>query len=159
MSSSFRCACSFEITTKSQIQVYAFAQTGGADLRVLNFRGEVFTGETQDCEHVTLALFQLLPAEFHGISAARDRGSQCTLAFTKIVIVSEGVFHIFECAQCVAYVTRSGGFLLRGAKILCGLEFTAEENWLSNPGGESPENGIERADGVEFARSQVRCRR
>jgi len=40
--------------------------------------------------------------------------------------------------------------LLGGAEILRSLEFTAEENRLSDTSGESPKDGIKRADGVEL---------
>src|SRR5206468_4505675 len=47
-----------------------------------------------------------------------------------------------------------GGFLLGGAKILRSLKFTAEENRLRDPGSQTPDNGIERADRVELRGSQ-----
>ena len=44
--------------------------------------------------------------------------------------------------------------MLGGAKILRGLEFTAEENRLSHPSGQTPDEGIERADPVKFRGSE-----
>src|SRR6266576_7278922 len=125
MLASFWQAGSLEITAKGQVQVHSFAKTRGADLRVLDFRGEVFTGETQDGEHVGLALFELLPAEFHRVSAARNGVAQCAFAFTQIVLVSESVFHIFDRAPRRPDVARGGGFLLGGAEVLRSLKFTA----------------------------------
>src|SRR4029453_19245669 len=56
-----------EITAERQVQIHAFAQAGCANLCELDFRGEVFPGETQNGKHVDLALFELLPAELHRI--------------------------------------------------------------------------------------------
>src|SRR6266566_5813739 len=154
MLASFWQAGSLEVTAESQVQVHPFAKTRGTDLRVLDFRGEVFTGETQDGEHVGLALFELLPAEFHRVSAARNGVAQCAFAFTQIIIVSESVFHIFERAQRRPDVARGGGFLLGSAKILCSFEFAAEENRLSDSGGKSPDEGIEHPDRVELGGSE-----
>src|SRR5260370_11962657 len=70
VSSSFWRASSREITAKGEIQVHAFPKTRGADLCELDFRGEVFPGKAQDGEHVDLALFELLPAEFNRVGAA-----------------------------------------------------------------------------------------
>src|SRR5438128_7649493 len=137
VSSSFWRASSLEITAESQVQIYAFAEAGSADLRQLNFCGEIFTGKTQDGEHVDLALFKLLPAKFHGVGTARNRVAQRAFAFMQIVVVSESVFHIFERAQCGADIACGGGFLLGGAEILRSLEFTPEENWLSYSSGKS----------------------
>ncbi len=86
VSSSFWRASSLEIATEGQVQIYTFAETGGADLCELDFRGEVFPSETQDGEHVDLALFKLQPCEFHGVGTARNRVGQCVFAFTQIVI-------------------------------------------------------------------------
>src|SRR6516162_8139744 len=54
----------------------------------------------------------------------------------------------------MAHVTRGGGFLFGSAKILRSLKFAAEENRLSDPAGESPDERIERADGVEVRGSE-----
>src|ERR1700756_5761449 len=96
MSNSFWCARPREITAEGEVEVYAFTKSGSPHLCVLNFRSEVFSSETQDSEHVDLTLFQLLSAEFYRIGAARNRVAQRAFAFTKVVIVSEGVFHIFK---------------------------------------------------------------
>src|SRR5678816_3588154 len=48
-------ASSLEITAEGQVQIHALAQAGCANLGELDFRGEVFPGETQDGEHVDLA--------------------------------------------------------------------------------------------------------
>jgi len=42
----------------------------------------------------------------------------------------------------MAHVTRGGGFLFGGTKILRSLKFAAEENRLSDPAGESPERAL-----------------
>ena len=135
-----------EITAEGQIQIHALAEAGGADLSELDFRGKVFPSETQDGEHIDLALFELLPAELHRIGTARNRVAQRAFAFAQIVIAGESVFHVFERAQRGAHVACGGGFLLGGAEILRSLEFTAEENRLCDPSGETPDDGIERAD-------------
>ena len=75
-------ASSLEITAQGQVQIHALAEAGGADLGELDFRGEVFPSETQDREHVGLALFELLPAELHRIGTARNRVAQRAFAFT-----------------------------------------------------------------------------
>src|ERR1700749_2092300 len=54
----------------------------------------------------------------------------------------------------MSYVTRGRGFLLGGAKILRSLKFAAEENWLSDPAGESPDEGIKRPDRIEVRGSE-----
>src|SRR4029077_9345014 len=46
-----------------------------------------------------------------------------------------------------------GGFLLGGAEILCSLKFTAKENRLRDPTGETPDECIERAAAVEVRSS------
>src|SRR6476620_3322254 len=102
-------ASSIEITAERQVQVHAFAEAGCANLCELDFRGEVFPGETQDGEHVDLALFELLPAELDRIGAARNRVAQRAFAFTQIVIAGKSIFHFLERAQRVAHVTCSGG--------------------------------------------------
>src|SRR5438876_7853948 len=135
VSSSFWRASSLKISAESQVQIYAFAQAGSADLCELDFRGEVFSGETQDGEHVDLALFELLPAELHRIGAARNRIAQRAFAFAQIVIAGESVLHVFEGTQCGADIACGGGFLLGGTEILRSLEFTAKENWLRDPTG------------------------
>src|SRR5438046_7184436 len=144
-----RYAGPFEIAAKRQVQVHAFAQAGGADLGQLDFCGEIFPGKPQDREHVDLALFELLPAEFHGVGTARNRVGQRAFAFAQVVIACESVFYVFERSQRGAHVACRGGFLLGGAKILRSLKFTAEENRLSDPGSQTPDDGIERADRVE----------
>src|SRR5438876_3682629 len=120
------------MTAGGQVQIHTFAETGSSYLCELDFRGKVFVGETQDGKHVGLALFELLPAEFHRVSAARNGVAQCAFAFTQIVIVSESVFHVFERAQRRPDIARGGGFLLGSAKVLCSLEFSTEENRLSD---------------------------
>jgi hypothetical protein len=70
VSSSFWRASSLEITAKGEVQVHAFPKMRGADLCELDFRSEVFPRKTQDSEHVDLALFELLPAEFNRVGAA-----------------------------------------------------------------------------------------
>ena len=82
VSSLFWRASSLEITAESQVQVHAFAEAGGANLCELDFRGEVFPSETQDGEHVDLALFELLPAELDRIGAARNCVAKRAFAFT-----------------------------------------------------------------------------
>ena len=77
-------------------------------------------------------------------------------AFAQIVITGECIFHFLERAQRVAHVSRGGGFLLGGAKILRSLEFTAKENRLRDPTGQTPDEGIERADPVECPRFRAR---
>src|SRR6266481_3606829 len=135
MSSSFWRASSLEITAEGQVQIYAFAEARSADLRQLNFCGEVFPGKAQDCEHVDLALFELLPAKLHRIGTARNRIAQRAFAFAQIVIAGESVLHVFEGTQRRAHVTRGSGFLFGGTEILRSLEFTAKENWLCDPTG------------------------
>src|SRR5438046_1600046 len=149
-----RYAGPFEIAAKRQVQVHAFAQAGGADLGQLDFCGEIFPGKPQDREHVDLALFELLPAEFHGVGTARNRVSQRAFAFAQVVIACESVFHVFERSHRGAHVACRGGFLVGGAKILRSLKFTAEENRLSDPGSQTPDDGIERADRVELRGSE-----
>ena len=112
----------------------------------MNFRGKIFSGETQGGEHIDLTLFQLLPAELHRLATARDRVAQRAFAFVQIVIAGESVFHVFERTQRDAHVACGGCFLLGGAEILRSLEFTAEEDRLRDPGSETPDDGIERAD-------------
>src|SRR5439155_17239733 len=51
-------------------------------------------------------------------------------------------------------VACGGGFLFGSAEILRSLKFTTEENRLRDPGGESPDEGIERADRVELRGSE-----
>ena len=75
-------ASSLEITAESQVQIHAFAQAGCADLCELDFRGEVFPSETQDGEHVDLALLELLSAELDRIGAARNCVAKRAFAFT-----------------------------------------------------------------------------
>src|SRR5437762_11533669 len=64
LASSFWGASALEVAAEGQVQVHAFAQAGSADLRQLDFCGKILSGETQDGEHVDLALFELLPAKF-----------------------------------------------------------------------------------------------
>src|SRR5438552_8776433 len=59
-----RYAGAFEVAAEREVQVHAFAQSGGADLGQLDSFGEIFPGMPQDREHGDLALFELLPAEF-----------------------------------------------------------------------------------------------
>src|SRR3954451_2982953 len=139
-------AGSLEITAKGQVQIRAFAEAGSADLSQLDVCGEAFTRQTQDGEHIDLALSELLPSKLHRLGAARNRVGQRAFAFAHIVIAGESVFHIFECAQRSAHVASGGGFLFGGAKILRSFKFTTEENWLRDPGGETPDDGIQRAD-------------
>ncbi len=120
----------------------------------LDFCGEVFTGETQDSEHVDLALFELLPAEFDGVGAARNRVAQRAFAFAQIVIAGESVLHVFERAQRRPYVACGRSFLLSGTEILSCLEFTAKENWLGDSAGETPDERIEHTDRVELRGSE-----
>ena len=75
----------------------AFAEARGANLRELNLCREIFAGQAEDGEHVDLALFQLLPAEFYRVRAAGNCITQRAFAFAKIVIISESVFYIFKC--------------------------------------------------------------
>src|SRR4029077_14274624 len=72
---------SLEITAEGQVQIHAFAQAGGADLSELDFRGKVFPDETQDGEHIDLALVELLPAELHRIGTARNCVAKRAFAF------------------------------------------------------------------------------
>ena len=147
---------SLEITAESQVQIHALAEAGSADLSELDFRGEIFPGETQDGEHVDLALLELLSAELHRFGTARNSRAKRAFAFAKIVIGGECIFHFLERAQRVAHVTRGGGFLLGGAKILRSLEFTAKENRLRDSTSKTPDEGIERADPVECPRFRAR---
>src|SRR5438874_1680488 len=149
-----RYAGPFEIAAEYEVQVHPLAQSGGADLGQLDFCGEIFPGKPQDREHVDLALFELLPAEFHGVGTARNRVGQRAFAFAQVVIACESVFHVFERSQRGTHVACRGGFLLGGAKILRSLKFTAEENRLRNPGSQTPDDGIERADRVELRGSE-----
>src|SRR6478735_1669205 len=55
-SSFFRRASSLEITAEGQVQIHPFAKSRGLDLGELNFCGKVFPRETQDGEHIDLAL-------------------------------------------------------------------------------------------------------
>src|SRR6476660_9361670 len=147
-------ASSLEITAESQVQIHAFAEAGGTNLCELNFRGEVFSSETQDGEHVDLALFELQPSELHRIGAARNCVAQRAFAFAQIIIAGESIFDVLERVQRGAHVTCGGGFLLGGAEILRRLEFTPKENRLRDPTGETPDEGIERADSLEFRSSE-----
>ena len=70
VSSSFWRASSLKIPAESQVQIYAFAQAGSADLCELDFRGKVFPSQAQHSKHIDLPLFQLLPAEFNRVGAA-----------------------------------------------------------------------------------------
>src|SRR6476619_5468307 len=70
-----------EITAEGQVQIHAFAEAGGADLSELDFRGKVFPDETQDGEHIDLALVELLPAELHRIGTARNCVAKRAFAF------------------------------------------------------------------------------
>src|SRR5436309_13615559 len=149
-----RYAGPFEIAAEYEVQVHPLAQSGGADLGQLDFWGEIFPGKPQGREHVDLALFELLPAEFHGVGTARNRVGQRAFAFAQVIIACESVFHVFERSQRGAYVACRGGFLLCGAKILRSLKFTAEENRLRDPGSQTPDDGIERADRVELRSSE-----
>src|SRR6476646_4340132 len=148
-------ASSIEITAEGQVQIHAFAQAGCANLRELDFRGEVFAGETQDGEHVDLALFELLPAELHRIGAARNRVAQRAFAFAQIVIGGESVFDLFERAQRGSHIACGGGLLLGGAEILRSFKFAAKENRLCDPSGQTPDESIERADPVKFRGSEA----
>src|SRR5262249_41074483 len=152
MSSSFLCACSFVISAEIDIQFDSSTETRGANLCELNLCGEIFSGEAQDGEHVDLALFQLLPTEFYRVGAAGNCVTQGAFALTQIVIVSEGVFHLLKRAQGRAHVAGGGGFLLGGAKILRSLKFTTEKDRLGDASGQTPNDAIERADGI-----QLRC--
>src|SRR5215211_969570 len=152
-----RRAGSLEVTAEGQVQVHSFVKTRGTDLRILDFRGEIFPGKTQDGEHVDLALFELLPAERHRFSTTGNYGAKRSFAFAQIVITGECIFHFLERAQRVAHVSRGRSFLLGGAKILRSLEFTAKENRLRDPTGETPDEGIERADPVEVRGSESTC--
>jgi hypothetical protein len=49
-------ASSREITAESEIEVYVFAQTRGANLCELKLGGEIFSGEPQNGKHIDLAL-------------------------------------------------------------------------------------------------------
>src|SRR3954452_5046836 len=147
----------FEVTAKSEIQIYTFAETGSADLSELDFRDEIFSGETQDGEHVDLALLELLSAERHRFSTAGNYGAKRSFAFAQIVITGECIFHFLERAQRVAHVSRGGGFLLGGTKILRSLEFTAKENRLRDPTSKTPDEGIEGADPVKVRGSESTC--
>ena len=149
-------ARSFEVTAESEIQIHTFAEAGSADLSELDFRYEIFPGETQDGEHVDLALLELFFAELHRFSTAGNYGAKRAFAFAQIVITGECIFHFLERAQRVAHVSRGRGFLLGGANILRSLEFTAKENRLRDPTGETPDEGIERADSVECPRFRAR---
>src|SRR3954463_7803476 len=144
----------FEITAKSEIQIYTFAEAGSADLSELDFRYEIFSGETQDGEHVDLALLELLSAERHRLSTAGNYRAKGTFAFAQIVITRECIFHFLKRAQGVADVNRGRGFLLGGAKILRSLEFTAKENRLRDSTSKTPDEGIERADPVKVRGSE-----
>src|SRR5947207_5371835 len=112
-----RYAGPFEIAAKREVQVHAFAQAGGADFGQFDFRGETLTGETQDSEHVGMALVELLAAELHAVGAARDHLGQRAFAFAQVVIVGQRVLHVLEGAKRGAGVARGGGFLLGGADI------------------------------------------
>src|SRR3954462_1611335 len=147
-------ARAFEVTAKSEIQIYTFTEAGSADLSELDFRYEIFSGETQDGEHVDLALLELLSAERHRFGTAGNYGAKRSFAFAQIVITRECIFHFLKRAQRVAYVNRGRGFLLGGAKILRSLEFTAKENRLRDSTGETPDEGVERADPVKLRGSE-----
>ena len=94
------------------------------------------------------------PPSFTLVAVFETDVAQRAFAFAQVVIASERVFHVLEGAQRGADVAGGGGFLLGGADVLRGLEFTAEENRLRDPSGEAPDDGIERADGVELRGSQ-----
>ena len=49
-----------EITAEGKVQVGALAQAGGTDFGEFDLRGQVFSGEPQDGEHVRLALVEPL---------------------------------------------------------------------------------------------------
>ena len=66
--------------------------------------------------------------------------------FDLVVIGGESVFDVLERAQCGAHVACGGSFLLGGAEILRSFKFAAKENRLRDPTGETPNEGIERAD-------------
>ena len=70
-----------EITAEGQIQIHALAEAGGADLSQLDFCREVFPSETQDGEHIDLALVELLPAELHRIGTTRNCVAKRAFAF------------------------------------------------------------------------------
>src|SRR3954463_9962784 len=148
-------ARSFEVTAEGEIQIYTFTEAGSADLSELDFRYEIFSGETEDGEHVDLALLGLLSAERHRFSTAGNYGAKRAFAFAQIVITRECIFHFLKRAQRVAYVNRGRGFLLGGTQILRSLEFTAKENRLRDPAGETPDEGIERADPVKVRGSET----
>ena len=74
-----------------------------------------------------LPLFELLAAQLHADGGIRDDLGQRAFAFAQVVIVSERVLHVLEGAQRGAGVAGGGGFLLGGADVLHGLEFTTEE--------------------------------
>src|SRR3954470_10514890 len=150
-------ARSFEITAEGEIQIHTFTEAGSADLSELDFRYEIFSGETQDGEHVDLALLELLSAERHRFSTAGNYSAKRAFAFAQIVITRECIFHFLKRAQRVAYVNRGRGFLLGGTQILRSLEFTAKENRLRDPAGETPDEGIERADPVKVRGSESTC--
>src|SRR3954466_7445003 len=147
-------ARSFEITAEGEIQIYTFTEAGSADLSELDFRYEIFSRETQNGKHVDLALLELLSAERHRLSTAGNYGAKRAFAFAQIVITRECIFHFLKRAQRVADVSRSRGFLFGGAKILRSLEFSAEKNRLRDPTGETPDEGIERADPVKIRGSE-----
>ncbi len=90
-------------------------------------------------------MFKLLSAEFHRLGTTRNCVAKCAFAFAQIVITGERIFHFLERAQRVAHVTRGRGFLLGSAKILRSLKFTTKEDRLRNPGGQTPDEGVERA--------------
>src|SRR3954468_7386054 len=105
-------ARSFEVTAEGEIQIYTFTEAGSADLSELDFRYEIFSGKTEDGEHVDLALLEMLSAERHRFSTAGNYGAKRAFAFAQIVITRECIFHFLKCAQRVGYVNRGSGFLL-----------------------------------------------
>src|SRR5437764_10827968 len=99
----------------------------------------------------------MLASDRHRFSDTGNYGRKRSFAFAQIVITCECITHVMERAQRVALVRRGRGFLLGGAKILRSLEFTAKENRLRDPTGETPDEGIERADPVEVRGSESTC--
>src|SRR5437764_13440308 len=99
----------------------------------------------------------MLASDRHRFSDTGNYGRKSCFSFAKIVITGECIFHFLERAQRVAHVSRGRGFLLGGAKILRSLEFTAKENRLRDPPGETPDEGIERADPVEVRGPESTC--
>lgn len=86
-----------------------------------------------------------LPSRTRG-GTVLEQVAQRAFAFAQVVVVSESVFHVFKGAQRGSGVARGRSFLLGGADVLRGLEFSAEEDRLGDPGGEAPGDGIKRTN-------------